>query len=86
MLSIIVEVMPKPEILDPQGKTILKELHSEEAKFVCDVRVGKIFEIAIQEPLTAENKKNIQKIAANILSNSTIENIVSIRYPSQSTK
>jgi phosphoribosylformylglycinamidine synthase len=44
---VIVDVMPKPEILDPQGQAIVRALPGLGFEGVTSVRQGKRFEIEI---------------------------------------
>ena len=43
MARVVVDVMPKPEILDPQGKAVLGALPRLGFDLVTDVRQGKRF-------------------------------------------
>ncbi len=71
MAKIIVEVMLKPEILDPQGQAVASALPRLGFNFAKSVRQGKRFEIEIEgEPNLAE----INKAAEVLLSNPVIEN------------
>ena len=45
MPKVVVDVMPKPEILDPQGKAVLGALPRLGFDGVVDVRQGKRFEL-----------------------------------------
>ncbi len=47
MARVVVDVMPKPEILDPQGKAVLGALPRLGFEGVSDVRQGKRFELEI---------------------------------------
>ena len=49
MPLVIVEVMPKPEILDPQGQAIARALPSLGFDDVTSVRQGKRFEIEVAD-------------------------------------
>ncbi|MBF4460928.1 MULTISPECIES: phosphoribosylformylglycinamidine synthase subunit PurS [unclassified Rathayibacter] len=84
MPTIVVEVMPKAELLDPQGKAVAGALarlgHSE----LHGVRVGKRFEITVDE-VTDEVRASVQRIADEMLSNSVIEDVVGIHYPAAET-
>ncbi|MFM6974778.1 MAG: phosphoribosylformylglycinamidine synthase subunit PurS [Agromyces sp.] len=71
MPRIIVNVMPKPELLDPQGKAITRAL-ARNGFEVSDVRQGKRFELTIPGPLSPEQSAEIERIAAEVLSNSVI--------------
>ena len=48
MARVVVDVMPKPEILDPQGKAVLGALPRLGFHGVTDVRQGKRFELEFE--------------------------------------
>ena len=73
MAHIIVDVMPKAEILDPQGKAVHGALPRMGFNVVTDVRQGKRFELEV-EAVTDEVLAEIDKIAGTLLSNPVIEN------------
>ena len=52
MARVVVDVMPKPEILDPQGKAVLGALPRLGFQGVTDVRQGKRFELEIDGEIT----------------------------------
>ena len=78
MPIIVVEVMPKAEILDPQGKAVRGALTRLGHPEFTDVRIGKRFELTVDGPVTAETLAAAKTIAEDILSNSVIEDVVSI--------
>jgi phosphoribosylformylglycinamidine synthase subunit PurS len=49
MVRVIVDVMPKPEILDPQGQAIAQALPTLGFAAVTSVRQGKRFEIEVAD-------------------------------------
>ncbi len=65
--------MPKPEILDPQGKAVLGALPRLGFSAVADVRQGKRFELDIDGEVTPELLAEVDKIAETLLSNPVIE-------------
>lgn len=72
MPRVIVDVMPKPEILDPQGKAVHGALPRLGFGSVTDVRQGKRFELQVavtDEATLAE----VEQIAGTLLSNPVIE-------------
>ena len=72
MTRIIVDVMPKPEILDPQGKAVtgaLKRLGYEGLS----VRQGKRFEIEVDGDVTEELLARVRDAAEKLLANTVIE-------------
>jgi len=73
MPRVVVDVMPKPEILDPQGKAVLGALPRLGFTGVSEIRQGKRFELevaATDEATLAE----IDKLAETFLANTVIEN------------
>ncbi len=74
MARVVVEVMLKPEILDPQGKAVLGALPRLGFEGVVDVRQGKRFELELDGELTEERLGEVRSAAETLLSNPVIEN------------
>ena len=74
MARVVVDVMPKPEILDPQGKAVLGALPRLGFEGVSDVRQGKRFELTLDGEVTEEVLAEVRKMAETLLSNPVIEN------------
>lgn len=72
MARIIVDVMPKAEILDPQGKAVHGALPRLGFNAVTDVRQGKRFELEV-DAVNDEVLAEIDKLAGTLLSNPVIE-------------
>jgi phosphoribosylformylglycinamidine synthase subunit PurS len=72
--KVVVDVMPKPEILDPQGKAVLGALPRLGFSGVSDVRQGKRFELTFDGEVTDEVLAEVDKMAETLLSNPVIEN------------
>jgi phosphoribosylformylglycinamidine synthase len=70
---VVVDVMPKPEILDPQGKAVHGALPRLGFDGVLDVRQGKRFELEIEGEATEERLAEVRTIAETLLSNPVIE-------------
>ncbi|MDQ1686108.1 MAG: phosphoribosylformylglycinamidine synthase subunit PurS [Frankiaceae bacterium] len=70
MAKVAVDVMLKPEILDPQGQAILRALPGLGFDQVSAVRQGKHFEVDID---AADAQAQVEKIAATLLANPVIE-------------
>jgi phosphoribosylformylglycinamidine synthase subunit PurS len=70
---VVVDVMPKPEILDPQGKAVHGALPRLGFEGVTDVRQGKRFELEIEGELTDDRLAQVREIASTLLSNPVIE-------------
>jgi phosphoribosylformylglycinamidine synthase PurS subunit len=68
--KVVVHVMPKAEILDPQGQAIVGALGRLGVTGVSDVRQGKRFELEIDGDVTDET---LAEIAESLLANTVIE-------------
>jgi len=71
MPRVIVDVVLKPEILDPQGQAIVGALARLGIEGVNDVRQGKHFELEVADGVDDET---IAKLADTLLANPVIEN------------
>ena len=72
MARVVVDVMPKPEILDPQGKAVTGALARLGFAGV-SVRQGKRFELELDGELTEERLADVQHAAETLLANPVIE-------------
>jgi phosphoribosylformylglycinamidine synthase len=70
---VVVDVMLKPEILDPQGKAVHGALPRLGFEGVVDVRQGKRFELQVDGELTPDRLADVRRIAETLLSNPVIE-------------
>lgn len=70
MARVVVEVMPKAEILDPQGQAIHRALGRLGHAGVTDVRQGKRFEIEVAGDVS---DAELDEIASTLLANTVIE-------------
>ncbi|GLJ80448.1 phosphoribosylformylglycinamidine synthase subunit PurS [Microbacterium imperiale] len=77
MPTIVVDVMPKAELLDPQGKAVSGALTRLGVAGFSDVRIGKRFELTVDQADDA-TLDAARRIADEILSNSVIEDVVNI--------
>ncbi len=73
MARVVVDVMPKPEISDPQGHTIAAALPALGCTGVTSVRQGKRFELEIEGELDPAQRAAIERIAGTLLANPVIE-------------
>ncbi|APF40756.1 phosphoribosylformylglycinamidine synthase subunit PurS [Neomicrococcus aestuarii] len=78
MPRIIVDVMPKPEILDPQGKAIVGALPRLGFDAFSSVRQGKRFELTVEGEVTEAILAQAKEAAATLLSNPVIEDVVNV--------
>lgn len=72
MPRVVVNVMPKPEILDPQGKAVTGALQATPRLPGLSVRQGKRFEVEVDGEVTPEVLAQIER-AATLFANTVIE-------------
>ncbi|MGA3306338.1 MAG: phosphoribosylformylglycinamidine synthase subunit PurS [Stellaceae bacterium] len=68
-----VHVMPKPGVLDPQGKAISHALASLGFKGVGEVRQGKVIDLELSETDAAKAKTALEAMCNKLLANTLIE-------------
>ena len=71
MARVVVDVVLKPEILDPQGQAILGALGRIGVEGVKAVRQGKHFELDVEDSV---DDATVAKLADTLLANPVIEN------------
>jgi phosphoribosylformylglycinamidine synthase PurS subunit len=71
---VIVDVMLKPEILDPQGRAVQGALGRLGLSGVAHVRQGKQFVIELEGDLDDARRATLEELAGELLSNPVIEN------------
>ena len=77
MPTIVVEVMPKAVLLDPQGKAVTGALHRLGKSNISEVRIGKRFEVTVDE-VTDAVLADVQALAEDMFANLVIEDVVSV--------
>jgi phosphoribosylformylglycinamidine synthase len=70
---VIVDVMLKPEIHDPQGEAVLSASHRLGFGGVAGVRQGKRFELEIDGPADEAVLARVEELARELLANPVIE-------------
>lgn len=78
MARVVVDVMPKPEILDPQGQAVAGALPRLGFQGVTEVRQGKHFELEVDDSVGDET---LAEIAEGFLANPVIERWTIRRIP-----
>ena len=79
MARVVVNVMPKAEILDPQGQAIVGALNRLGHSGISDVRQGKRFELEVDDTV---DDSAVAEIAESLLANTVIEDWTVTREPS----
>lgn len=78
MARVVVNVMPKAEILDPQGQAIVGALGRLGHHGISDVRQGKRFELEVDGDVS---DAALAEIAESLLANTVIEDFAVHRVP-----
>ncbi len=73
MARVVVDVMLKPEILDPQGQAIHGALKRLGFEGVTSVRQGKRFELELDGPADEAMLERVRQMAERLLANTVIE-------------
>jgi phosphoribosylformylglycinamidine synthase subunit PurS len=73
---VVVDVMLKPEILDPQGQAVQRALPRLGFEGIADVRQGKRFELEVAGPVDGPALARIHAMAETFLANTVIEDFV----------
>ena len=82
MPTIVVEVMPKAELLDPQGKAVAGALSRLGKDQFSSVRIGKRFEVTVDGAVDDALLDEVRELAVDMFSNSVIEDVVSVTVAS----
>ncbi len=82
MPTIVVEVMPKAELLDPAGKAVAGALTRLGKSEFSAVRIGKRFELTVDGEVTDAVLAEARTLADDMLSNAVIEDVVSVTVES----
>ena len=78
MPRVVVNVMPKAEILDPQGQAIVGALGRLGHAGISDVRQGKRFELEVDDSVS---DAELAEIVESLLANTVIEDWSVTRDP-----
>jgi phosphoribosylformylglycinamidine synthase len=78
MPTIVVEVMPKAELLDPAGKAVAGALHRLGKTQFTAVRIGKRFELTVEGAIDQSVLDEVRELAEEMLANTVIEDVVSV--------
>lgn len=68
-----IKVMPHKELLDPQGKTVAKNMSHVDIAGVTDVRIGKSIEMSFEAQDSEEAKQKVEKACDSLLANPIME-------------
>ncbi|MDX1476199.1 MAG: phosphoribosylformylglycinamidine synthase subunit PurS [Saprospiraceae bacterium] len=68
-----IDVMPHQELLDPQGKTVAKNMRNLEIDGVDSVRIGKHIEMTLEAADADEARSKVETACQKLLANVIME-------------
>ncbi len=68
-----IDIMPHKELLDPQGKTVAKNMHHLNINGIKDVRIGKHIEVQLEAVDESSAKEIIEDSCKKLLTNQITE-------------
>ncbi len=69
----VIDIMPHKELLDPQGKTVARNLHNVDIHGVESVRIGKHIEIILEAADLASAEVKVEDACKKLLANMIME-------------
>lgn len=73
MITIMIHILPKKDILDPQGKTVLRALNNLGFHEVEEVRMGKLIKLSINSDNETATLEACKRMCDELLINPLIE-------------
>lgn len=68
-----IDIMPHKELLDPQGKTVARNMHHVNISGIESVRIGKHIEIILDAPDQASAEQRVEEACKKLLANLIME-------------
>ena len=68
-----IDIMPHKELLDPQGKTVARNLHNVDIHGVESVRIGKHIEMVVDAEDQAAAEAKVEEACKKLLANMIME-------------
>ena len=69
----IIVILPRKELLDPQGKTVANNLHNVDIDGVQDVRIGKHIIMELTADSKDDAKEKVENACKRLLANTIME-------------
>ena len=69
-----IDVMPHAELLDPQGKTVAKNMHNIDVEGVEDVRIGRHIKMTLEADSERAASTKVETACKKLLANLIMEN------------
>ncbi len=81
-----IRVIPRPGLLDPEGKAIHQALHSLDYEQVHDVRVGKLLYLNVEAASSEEAREGAEAMCQRLLANPVTEDFeIDVRDAAEET-
>ena len=71
-----IDIMPRKELLDPQGKTVANNIKNIDITGVEDVRIGKHISLVLEAESEADANEKVETACKKILANGIMETFV----------
>jgi phosphoribosylformylglycinamidine synthase PurS subunit len=68
-----IDVMPHRELLDPQGKAVVKNMHNVDIHGVMDARIGKHILLTVEASSEADAQSMVDTACQKLLANPIME-------------
>ena len=68
-----IDIMPHKELLDPQGKTVTKNMRNLDLTGIQDVRIGKHVTMTLEAASEVEAKQKVETACQKLLANLIME-------------
>ena len=68
-----IDIMPRPELLDPQGKAVMLGLEHLGLEQVADVRIGKHIRLNLEAETEQQAQEKIEQACKKLLANLIME-------------
>ena len=69
-----IDIMPKQELLDPQGKTVTASMKNLDLEGIEDVRIGKHIQMTLEADSEAAANEKVETACQKLLANIIMEN------------
>ncbi len=68
-----IDIMPRKELLDPQGKAVVNNLGHLDLQGVSDVRIGRHVSMTLEADTEAEARQKVETACQKLLANVIVE-------------
>ncbi len=68
-----INIMPHRELLDPQGKTVVKNMHNVDIHGVTDARIGKHISLTLEADSEEAARETVDTACKKLLANMIME-------------